>query len=63
MSPTLSLSVERHLIDRLLKYGEHETVVEYFERSAETRPAERERLLVAAAAIKAGKLPSNYWRR
>jgi hypothetical protein len=63
ISPTLSLSVERHLIDGLLKYGERETVVEYFERSAETRSAERERLLVAAAAIKDGKLPSNYWRR
>ena len=63
MSPILTLSVERNLIDGLLKYGERETVVEYFERSAETRPAERERLLVAAAAIKNGKLPSNYWRR
>ena len=51
------------LIGGLLKYGERETVIEYFERSAETRPADRERLLAAATAIRNGKLPLNYERR
>jgi hypothetical protein len=63
MSPTLNLSLEMKLIAALLKYGERETVIEYFERSAETRPADRERLLAAATAIKNGKLPLNYERR
>jgi hypothetical protein len=63
MSPTLNLSVEMHLIGGLLKYGERETVIDYFERSAQTRPAERERLLAAATAIRNGKQPLNYYRR
>lgn len=63
MSPTLNLSVERQLIAGLLKYGERETVIEYFQRSAETRPADRERLVAAAEAIKNGTLPLGYERR
>lgn len=63
MSPTLNLSLEMKLIGALLKYGERKTVVEYFERSAETRPAERERLLAAATAIQNGKLPVDYYRK
>jgi hypothetical protein len=62
-SPALTLSVERHLIGGLLKYGERETVIEYFERSAERRPADRERLLAAATAIRNGKQPRGYYRR
>jgi hypothetical protein len=63
MSPTLNRSLEMKLISGLLKYGERETVIDYFERSAETRPADRERLLAAASAIRNGKLPMNYYRR
>jgi Zn-dependent protease with chaperone function len=63
MSPTLNLSLEMKLIGALLKYGERDTVIEYFEKSAETRPAERERLLEAAGAIRNGKLPLGYERR
>lgn len=63
MSPTLNPSLEMKLIGALLKYGERETVVEYFERSAETRPADRKRLLAAATAVRNGKLPVSYERR
>lgn len=63
MSPILNLSLEMKLIGGLLNYGERETVIQYFERSAETRPADRERLLAAATAIRNGKLPLNYERR
>jgi hypothetical protein len=63
MSPILNRSLEMKLIGGLLKYGERETVIDYFERSAETRPADRERLLAAATAIRNGKLPLNYERR
>ena len=63
MSPTLNLSLEMKLIAALLKYGERDSVIEYFERSAETRPAERWRLLAAATAIRNGKAPMDYYRR
>jgi beta-lactamase regulating signal transducer with metallopeptidase domain len=63
ISPTLNASLEMKLIGALLKYGERDTVIEYFEKSAKTRPAERERLLAAAAAIRNGKQPGNYYRR
>ena len=63
MSPTLNFSLEMKLIGALLKYGERDTVIEYFERSATTRPADRERLLAAATQIRNGKLPMNYYRR
>ena len=61
-SATLVSSLEPHLIDGLLRSGERETVILYFEQSAERRPEDRERLLAAAAAIRNGKLPSNYER-
>ena len=61
-SATLVSSLEPHLIDGLLRSGERETVILYFEQSAERRPEDRERLLAAAAAIRSGKLPSNYER-
>ena len=63
MSATLNGSLELKLVPRLLQYGERETVIEYFEHSAEKRPADRARLLAAAAAIRNGKLPMDYYRR
>jgi hypothetical protein len=63
MSPALNGSLEMKLVGGLLKYGDRDTVIEYFERSAETRPADRGRLLAAATAIRNGKLPQNYERR
>jgi hypothetical protein len=62
-SPILDFSREMGLIGGLLKYGERETVIQYFERSAEKRPADRERLLAAAAAIRKGREPIGYERR
>jgi hypothetical protein len=62
-SPILDVSLEPRLVEGLLQYGERETVIRYFERSADRRPADRERLLAAAAAIRNGKLPSDYYRR
>jgi beta-lactamase regulating signal transducer with metallopeptidase domain len=63
-SPALKYgSLEERLIGPLLHDGERETVIRYFERSAENRPRDRERLLAAATAIRNGKLPSNYERR
>ena len=65
ISPILDFSIasEMTLIGGLLKYGERATVIKYFERSAQTRPDERERLLAAAGAIRNGKLPMDYYRR
>ncbi len=63
MSWIINVTLEGRLIGPLLQYGERETVIQYFERSAEKRPADRERLLAAATAIRNGKLPSNYQRR
>jgi hypothetical protein len=57
------MSLERRLIGGLLQSGERQTVIDYFERSARKRPADRQRLLAAATAIRSGKLPSNYERR
>ena len=62
-SMVLGLSLERRLIGGLLQAGERETVIDYFERSARRRPADRERLLAAATAIRNGKQPINYQRR
>jgi hypothetical protein len=62
-SPLLDVSLEGRLIGGLLQYGERETVIRYFERSAEKRPADRERLLAAAAAIRKGREPIGYERR
>ena len=65
VSPILNFSIasEMTLIGGLLKYGERDTVIDYFEQSAATRPADRERLLAAATAIRNGKQPKNYYRR
>ena len=62
-SPVLGVSLERRLIGGLLQSGERQTVIDYFERSAKKRPADRERLLAAATAIRNGKQPTNYQRR
>ena len=44
----------------LLKAGERETVAEFLEGSARLLPAERERFLKDAAAIRAGKMPWSF---
>jgi hypothetical protein len=62
-SLVLGLSLERRLIGGLLQNGERQTVIDYFERAAKRRPADRERLLAAATAIRNGKQPTNYERR
>lgn len=62
-SPLLDVSLEARLIGGLLQYGERETVIRYFEKSAENRPADRERLLAAATAIRNGRQPTDYERR
>jgi beta-lactamase regulating signal transducer with metallopeptidase domain len=56
------VTLEDRLVRPLLKYGERETIIEYFERSATNRPADRERLLAAAAAIRNGRQPATYMR-
>ncbi len=55
-----SFGLDGRLVNGLLKAGERETVVEFLERSAALRPAERERLLKEAANIRAGKMPESY---
>jgi hypothetical protein len=62
-SLVLGMSLERRLIGGLLQSGERQTVVDYFERAAKRRPADRQRLLAAATAIQNGKQPTNYERR
>ena len=55
-----SFGLDRRLVNGLLKAGERETVVEFLERSAALRPAERESLLKEAANIRVGKMPESY---
>jgi hypothetical protein len=56
-------TLETRLIGALLKAGERDTIIEYFERAATQRPADRQRLLAAAQSIRSGWLPSDYERR
>jgi hypothetical protein len=52
-----SFGLDLRLVNYMLKAGERETVAEFLEGSARLRPAEHERLLKDAAAIRAGKMP------
>ena len=53
--------LEYRLVFYLLKHGERQTIVEYFERAAQPRAEEsREVMLKAAAAIRDGRMPEHY---
>ncbi len=52
--------LDMRLVNYLLKEGERESVAEFLERSAALRPADRERLLKDAGAIRAGQMPLSY---
>jgi hypothetical protein len=47
-------------VNRLLKYGERESVVEFLEAFARLTITERDRLLEDARAIREGRMPSSY---
>jgi hypothetical protein len=53
-------SLDRRLVNHLLKDGERESVAVFLERSARLRDVERERLLKDAAAIRQGVMPTSY---
>lgn len=55
-----SFGLDLRLVNYMLKDGERETVAEFLEGSARLRPAERERFLKDAAAIRAGKMPYSF---
>jgi tetratricopeptide (TPR) repeat protein len=57
--------VERHFLAQrlpiyLLKEGERETVIEYYEAAAKINARERERLLEDARAVREGRMPRSY---
>ena len=66
--PELALEggiVERHFLAQrlpiyLLKEGERETVIEYYEAAATINARERERLLEDARAVREGRMPRSY---
>ena len=47
-------------VNRLLKQGERETVVEFLEAFARLTITERDRVLQDAQAIREGRMPSSY---
>jgi hypothetical protein len=55
-----SFGLDLRLVNDMLKAGERETVAEFLESSARLRPAERERFLKDAAAIRAGRMPYSF---
>ena len=55
-----SFGLDLRLVNDMLKEGERETVAEFLEGSARLRPAERERFLKDAAAIRAGRMPWSF---
>jgi tetratricopeptide (TPR) repeat protein len=52
--------VAQRLPTYLLKEGERETVIEYYEAAARISPRERERLLEDARAVREGRMPRSY---
>jgi hypothetical protein len=60
LDTTQLFGLEQRLVHYLLKAGERDTVVEFLERSALLRSAERERLARDAAAIRRGVMPPSY---
>lgn len=56
-------ALEYRLVNYLLKHGERDTIVEYYERAAESRNEDqRDIMLKAAEAIRAGRMPEHYQR-
>lgn len=55
-----ALITPQRIVNYLLKEGEREAVAEFLEKSGQLRTAEREPLLKAAAAIRAGRMPASY---
>ena len=52
---------EYRLVFYLLKNGERQTIIDYFERAAQGRDeARRKVMLAAAAAIRDGRMPEHY---
>jgi beta-lactamase regulating signal transducer with metallopeptidase domain len=55
-----SMSLDLRLVNELLKQGERGSVAQFLEGSARLRPAERERFLKDAAAIRSGRMPMSF---
>lgn len=56
-------NLEYRLVNYLLKHGERDTIVEYYERAAESRNEDqRQTMLSAARAIREGRMPEHYQR-
>lgn len=53
-------SLERRLVKYLLDRGERESIVEFLETSAPSRPDDRDQLLKDAAALRRGEMPELY---
>jgi hypothetical protein len=52
--------VAQRLPTYLLKEGERDSVIQYYEMAAKINPRERERLLEDARAVREGRMPRNY---
>jgi hypothetical protein len=53
--------LEYRLVYALLKHGERQTIVDYFERAAQGRDEMRRKtMLASAAAIRDGRMPEHY---
>jgi hypothetical protein len=52
--------VAHRLPTYLLKEGERESVIQYYEAAAKISPNQRERLLQDAQAVREGRMPRNY---
>ena len=54
--------VENRLVAYLLKYGERASIVEFLERTAVLKPAERDERLASIEALKQNRMPAPYQR-
>jgi hypothetical protein len=54
---------EYRLVFYLLKNGERQTIIDYFERAAQGRSDERKKVMLSSAsAIRDGRMPEHYQR-
>ena len=54
--------VEERLVAYLLEYGERSSIVEFLERTAVLKPAERDERLASIEALKQNRMPAPYQR-
>jgi hypothetical protein len=53
-------SLDGRLVNYLLKAGERQSVADFLERAAAINASQKEQLIKAAAAVRAGRMPMSY---